>query len=79
MLCFACGSYNIVLTCHIYTHANAHTHTHTHAHTHIHIHTLIRTHTDLNFAIFWKDCEIKYRSNLDNAGLRNLTHRNSFF
>ena len=51
-----------------------HTHTYTHTqHTHTH------THTDLNFAIFWKDREIKYTSNWDNAGMRNLIHRNSFF
>ena len=66
MLCFACGNYSIVLTCHIYP--RIHTHTHTHTHTH-----------NLNFAIFWKDCEIKYMSNRKNAGPQNLMHRNSCF
>ena len=42
--------------------------TNTYAHTHTH------THTDLNVAIFWKDCKIKYTSNLNNTGLRNLIH-----
>ena len=44
---------------------------HTRAHTH--------THRDLDFAIFWKDCEIEYTSNWGNAGPRNLIHRNSSF
>ena len=68
MFCFACGNYNIVLTCHIYT--NVHICTHTHKHTHSH------THTDLNVAIFQKDCKIKYTSNRDNAGPQNTVHRN---
>ena len=67
MLYFACGSYNIVLTCHIYTHI------------HICAHTNTTTHRHLNFAIFWKDREIKYTSNLDSAGPQNLIHRNSCF
>ena len=55
MLRFACGNYNIVLTLHLYTN----THTDTQTHTHIHS----RAHADLNFAIFWKDREIKYANN----------------
>ena len=77
MLCFARGNYNIDLTCHIYTHTYIYTHTHTH--THKHTQTRTHTHTDLNFAIFWKDREIKYMGKWDNAGLRNLVHRNSCF
>ena len=42
-----------------------------------HIHTY--THTDLNFAIFWKDCEIKFTSKWDNAGPRNVIHGKSGF
>ena len=65
MLCFTRGSYNIVLTCHIYTHipirARAHTHIHTQTHTHTHPHTHTHTDTDLNFAIFWKDSELNTR------------------
>ena len=30
------------------------------------------THRDLNFAIFWKDCEIKYTCNWDNSVPWNL-------
>ena len=41
MLCFACGNYNIVLTCHIYTHTYMGTNTQTHTHTHTHTHTQI--------------------------------------
>ena len=69
MSCFACGNYNIVLTCHIvtFTHTRARTHARTH------------THTDLNFLIFWKDHEIKYTSNCDNASPQNLIYGNSYF
>ena len=73
MLCFACGNYNFVLTCHIYTH------THTHTHTERERERERNAHKDLNFVIFWKDCKIKYTSNLDSAGPRNLIHRNSCF
>ena len=65
MSCFACGNYNIVLTCHIVSF------TCTHARTH--------THTDLSFAIFWKDHEIKYTSNCANASPQNLIYGNSYF
>ena len=41
-----------------------HTQTHTHTHTHTRTHTLT---------------EIKYTSNCDNVGLRNLKHGNSCF
>ena len=44
-----------------------------------HTQTRTRTHTNLNFAIFWKDREIKYMCKSDTAGLRNLIHRNSCF
>ena len=66
----------LVTFIHTYTYTHAHTHTHTHGHTHTHTHTHTHsqthtdthvythkytyTHTDLNFAIFWKDREIKY-------------------
>ena len=56
---------------HLYTLTQMHTDTHTHTHTH--------THTNLNFVTFWKDREIKYTSNWDNAGPGNLRHRNSCF
>ena len=69
MLCFACGNYNIVSARHIYTHTYAHTYTHTHTH----------THTDSNFAILWKDLEIKHTSKWDNTGPRNLINRNLCF
>ena len=40
IMCCACGSYNIVLICHIYTYINIRTHnTHTHTHTHTHART----------------------------------------
>ena len=53
---------------HLYTHTHIRTHTHTHTHTHsqthtdthVYTHKYTYTHTDLNFAIFWKDREIKY-------------------
>ena len=56
MLCFACGNYNIVLVCHIYTHIHMCTHTHTHTHTQTHTNT--NTHTDLNLAILGKIVEL---------------------
>ena len=49
-------------------------HKHTHASTHTHTHTHTHSHTYLNFAIFWKDHEIKYTSNWDNTGPQNLIH-----
>ena len=59
-MCFACRNYNVVLICHVYT--NIHKRTQTYIH----------IHTDLNFAIFWKDRKIKYTCNWDNTGPRNL-------
>ena len=60
---------------HTYIYPRTHKHTHTHTHTH----TYTNSHTDLNFKNFWKGREIKYTSNWDNAGPRNLIHRNSCF
>ena len=62
---------------HTHTRARAHTHTHTRTYTHVQTHT--HTHTGSNFAIFWKNREIKFTSNWDNAGPRNVIHRNPCF
>ena len=72
MLCFACGNYNIFLTCHIYTHMHIRTHTHTHTETHARTHA--RTHTDLNFMILWKNHEIKSRA-IETMLVRELNTR----
>ena len=47
VLCCACGSYNIVLLCHIYTyiHIRSNTHIHTRARAHTHTHTQRERHT----------------------------------
>ena len=42
-------------------------------------HIYEHTHTDLNFAFFGKDRGIKYTSNCNNPGPRNLIRRNSCF
>ena len=65
-------SFVIYTYIHIRPYIRAQTHTRKHTHTHIHTHT--HSHTYLNFAIFWKDHEIKYTSNWDNTGPQNLIH-----
>ena len=54
MLCFACGNYNIVLTCHIYTHARARAKKESH------------THTDFNVIIFGKIVKLTTRAVVTN-------------
>lgn len=66
-MCWACGTYNIVL---IYV---------TFTHTCTHPHTLSHSHANLTFTIFWSNCKIEYTRSWESNGLWNLIRAKSIF